>query len=652
MFRKLSLFCFVLSFLILTLGAYAHLSKDGLGCPDWPSCYGQYFISSDLDLKALVVADDPERPFNPVKIMAEISYRYLTIALAGLVLVLAGLAWRYPVRRVAAVTKSSLLLLVLGLQIAYGRWAVTSMADPVAITGLVLLEMTGFGLLFSLYLQGCSWAQGTADKANRFLIGFNYSTLLIVFLHIAYTTWLLANYANYEYRGMPVSWHETHIFFDHEVIVLDDKTLRRWEYVVSVSINYLLFAALALIARAKKYRPVVRGLGITACLLFLILVGLEIYGYLQEMPLWMVIAHNVLSACLMLPLIAISVYGRVSRQSVAPTVPRAPVQPISALAPTKAAEEIYPEPKPESLYLRLRSQLQRTRGGLGGLLNHLALGQKQIDRNLLEELETHLLMADLGISVTNQIIGQLSESLDRHQLNDPEALATALRQALLDVLLPCSLPLRIPRQDKPFVILVIGINGAGKTTTIGKLAKRLQAQGYSVMLAAGDTFRAAAVEQLQTWGERNQIQVVAQHTGADSASVIFDAVQSAHAKGVDVLIADTAGRLHTKSNLMDELKKVKRIMGRLDETAPHEVLLVLDAGTGQNALSQAKLFNEAVAVTGLALTKLDGTAKGGVIFALSQQLGIPVRLIGIGEGIDDLQDFNAESFVDALLARD
>jgi len=212
--------------------------------------------------------------------------------------------------------------------------------------------------------------------------------------------------------------------------------------------------------------------------------------------------------------------------------------------------------------------------------------------------------------------------------------------------------LQIPKQDKPFVILVVGVNGAGKTTTIGKLAKRLQAQGHSVMLAAGDTFRAAAVEQLQTWGERNNIHVVAQHTGADSASVIYDGVQSAQAKGIDVLIADTAGRLHTKSNLMDELKKVKRIISKLDETAPHEVLLVLDAGTGQNALSQAKLFNEAVALTGLALTKLDGTAKGGVIFALAKQFEIPIRFIGIGEGIDDLQDFDADAFVNALFVKD
>ena len=217
---------------------------------------------------------------------------------------------------------------------------------------------------------------------------------------------------------------------------------------------------------------------------------------------------------------------------------------------------------------------------------------------------------------------------------------------------PCSLNLIIPKQDKPFVILVVGVNGAGKTTTIGKLANRLKMQGHSVMLAAGDTFRAAAVEQLQTWGDRNHIQVVAQHTGADSASVIFDAIQSAQAKGIDVLIADTAGRLQTKSNLMDELKKVKRIMSKLDDTAPHEVLLVLDAGTGQNAISQTKLFNEAVTLTGLTLTKLDGTAKGGIIFALAKQFGIPIRFIGIGESIEDLQDFDAEKFVNALFIKD
>ena len=261
-------------------------------------------------------------------------------------------------------------------------------------------------------------------------------------------------------------------------------------------------------------------------------------------------------------------------------------------------------------------------------------------------------MADVGIDATTEIIAQLTDSIGREQLNDSDALEARLKEILLEILAPCDKKLDIPEQNTPFVILVVGINGVGKTTTIGKLAKRLQQQGHSVMLAAGDTFRAAAVEQLETWGERNNIHVVAQHTGADSASVIYDGVQSAQAKGIDVLIADTAGRLHTKSNLMEELSKIKRIMAKVDPDAPHEVLLVLDAGTGQNALLQAKIFNETVALSGLALTKLDGTAKGGVIFALAREMGLPIRFIGVGEGIDDLQDFNATAFVDALFVKD
>jgi fused signal recognition particle receptor len=319
---------------------------------------------------------------------------------------------------------------------------------------------------------------------------------------------------------------------------------------------------------------------------------------------------------------------------------------------TAPFEEVYVEPAPESLYLRLKSQLKRTRSGLSGILASLPIGQKEINDDLLEEIEASLIMADVGVDATTEIIRHLTQSVERHQLSDGLALSTALKQELLSILEPCNIPLKIPEQDTPFVILVVGVNGAGKTTTIGKLAKRLQAQGHSVMLAAGDTFRAAAVEQLQVWGARNNIHVVAQHTGADSASVIYDGLQSAQAKGIDVLIADTAGRLHTKSNLMDELKKVKKIMGKLDPAAPHEVLLVLDAGTGQNALSQAKLFNETVALTGLVLTKLDGTAKGGIIFALAKHTGIPIRFIGLGEGIDDLQDFDAELFVDALFVKD
>jgi fused signal recognition particle receptor len=405
-----------------------------------------------------------------------------------------------------------------------------------------------------------------------------------------------------------------------------------------------------LTATSARYSKPLRRAGLWLSVLLLLQIGSGIFVVNYGAPMWAAVAHNAFAILLMLPLIAISFYSRYAYGE--ETQPAIEAKPQIVPARRLEAEEVYVIPEPESLYLRLKTQLQRTRSGLGGVLAHIPLGQKEISGDLLEEIEASLLMADIGIDATTEIINRLTESVERHQLNDGEALAAALKQELLGMLLPCSMNLQIPKQDNPFVILVVGVNGAGKTTTIGKLAKRLQAQGHSVMLAAGDTFRAAAVEQLQTWGERNNIHVVAQHTGADSASVIFDGVQSAQAKGIDVLIADTAGRLHTKSNLMDELKKVKRIIGKLDESAPHEVLLVLDAGTGQNALSQTRLFNEAVALTGLVLTKLDGTAKGGIIFALAKQFNIPIRFIGIGEGIDDLQDFDAEAFVNALFVKD
>ena len=307
------------------------------------------------------------------------------------------------------------------------------------------------------------------------------------------------------------------------------------------------------------------------------------------------------------------------------------------------------EPVKTGFFARLKQGLKRTSSGLTDGLSSLLLGKKSIDDDVLEEIETLLLGADVGMEATDAIIEALTDRLKRKQLADSEALLMALREQMQSLLLPVEQKLEISDDHKPYVILMVGINGAGKTTTIGKLAKRLQNEGRSVMLAAGDTFRAAAIEQLQEWGRRNDIPVVAQHSGADTASVIYDALESAKSRKVDVLIADTAGRLHTQSNLMDELSKVARVMKKLDDSAPHETLLVLDAGIGQNAVVQARQFSQAVAVSGIALTKLDGTAKGGVIFAIAKQLGIPIRLIGIGESIDDLRDFNAEDFVDALL---
>lgn len=319
---------------------------------------------------------------------------------------------------------------------------------------------------------------------------------------------------------------------------------------------------------------------------------------------------------------------------------------------TLAQAETEPTDKKVSLFGRLKQRLTRTSNKLTEGFAALVLGKKTIDDELLEELETQLLTADLGIDATQTIIQDLTQRVARKQLGDADALFNALRDDMVAILQPSCQPLIIPEQEGPFVLLMVGINGVGKTTTIGKLAKQFQQQGKSVMLAAGDTFRAAAVEQLQVWGERNNIPVISQHSGADSASVIFDALQAAKARKIDILIADTAGRLHTQSNLMEELKKVKRVMSKLDATAPHEVMLVLDAGTGQNALSQAMQFNESVGVTGLTLSKLDGTAKGGIIFAIAKKTGLPIRYIGVGETIDDLRPFDSEEFVDALLGRE
>ena len=316
----------------------------------------------------------------------------------------------------------------------------------------------------------------------------------------------------------------------------------------------------------------------------------------------------------------------------------------SDLAVAEQAEE----PSKRGFFGRLRDGLSRTRNKLSDGLGAVVLGRKEVDASLLEEVETQLLTADVGLEATDAIIDGLRARLGRKQLADADQFMAALREELRAILAPCDKPLVIDTSKKPFVILMVGVNGVGKTTTIGKLAKRYQSEGHSVMLAAGDTFRAAAVEQLQVWGERNAVQVVAQDTGSDSASVIFDAYQSAKAKGMDILIADTAGRLHTKDNLMTELEKIVRVLKKQDPRLPDEILLVLDSTTGQNALAQADSFHKSTTLTGLALTKLDGSAKGGVAFALAKRLGIPLRFIGVGEQIDDLRPFNAHDFVAAL----
>jgi fused signal recognition particle receptor len=329
-----------------------------------------------------------------------------------------------------------------------------------------------------------------------------------------------------------------------------------------------------------------------------------------------------------------------SRATIDPAPQEAPV-----VIPEHATEQS------TGVFSRLRQGLGRTSNQLAAGVGRLFLGRKEIDAGLLEELESELLLADVGVEATVEIVGRLSERVSRKELADGDALYGALQQELLEIISPCEQALVADVDKQPYVILLVGVNGAGKTTTAGKLAHRFQAEGRSVMLAAGDTFRAAAVEQLQAWGERNQVPVIAQQTGADSASVIFDALQAAQARNIDVLIADTAGRLHNKDHLMEELKKVVRVLAKLDANAPHEVMLVLDAGMGQNALAQAEHFREAVGVSGITLTKMDGTAKGGIIFAIARKLGLPIRFVGVGEKLEDLRPFTAREFIDALFAQ-
>lgn len=664
MFKKITLFSVVLALLVIIAGSYVRLSGAGLGCPDWPGCYGQAIVSDQADFKAYAAEAFPGQTPDIEKAVKEMSHRYLAATLAGSILLLALLSWRQQQNRPVIVTAALALLVLVGLQALLGMWTVKFHIMPVVVTGHLLLGMMTFWTMFWLYLRANPKVSAIAGNSNGLGV-FARLAMLVLFLEVILGGWVSANYAALACSGFPQcngSWwpdadYQTALDFFSGlstgytgVVAFDAQVAANWLHRVGALVSFIVLTLLMLNATSAHHSKPVNRAGLWLSVLLLMEIGSGVIGIKLGQPLWAAVAHNALAALLMLPLIAISFYSR--HAYVDELQPSVEVEPQREGVIVPSAEEAYPLAEPESLYLRLKTQLKRTRSGLSGVLAHIPIGRQEIDKHLLEEIEASLLMADIGIDATTEIIKRLTESVERHQLNDGEALTAALKQELLSMLLPCSKNLQIPKQDKPFVILVVGVNGAGKTTTIGKLAKRLQTQGHSVMLAAGDTFRAAAVEQLQTWGERNNIHVVAQHTGADSASVIYDAVQSAQAKGIDVLIADTAGRLHTKSNLMDELKKVKRIISKLDETAPHEVLLVLDAGTGQNALSQAKLFNETVALTGLALTKLDGTAKGGVIFGLAKQFGIPIRFIGIGEGIDDLQDFDADAFVDALFVKD
>lgn len=702
MYRKTTLFTLVLALVVIVLGSYVRLSGAGLGCPDWPGCYGKAMVESNLEFRTQAEARFPGNPLNISKAWKEMTHRYVAGFLGILVLVLVLMAWTQKQCRAAALTSTMLLLFLVGLQAALGMWTVTMKVMPVIVTGHLLLGFITFWWLYWIYLRVNPHIELAHTKKRRKGYWLEYLGLssditsqvpkrgpralarfaiFILLLQVILGGWTSTNYAALACSDFPRCNGEWIPAVDYlsalnlfsgltsgysGVLSFDGQVAVHWMHRVGAIVCFVLLTLVMLRATSEKYSKPVRKAGLILSFLLLVQLLLGIFNVRLELPLVLAVAHNAVAALLMLPLIAISFYSKYAFVDALEEVEDVEIiedvelvedsDELVIVKPTvdrqAEIEEAYVEPTAESVYLRLKTQLKKTRTGLGGVLSGIPLGQKEINKDLLEEIESSLLMADIGVDATTEIISRLTESLERHQLNDAEALEVNLKQILLEMLQPSSQPLKIPQQENPFVILVVGINGVGKTTSIGKLAKRLQVQGHSVMLAAGDTFRAAAVEQLEAWGERNNIHVVAQHTGADSASVIYDGVQSAKAKGIDVLIADTAGRLHTKSNLMDELKKIKRIMAKVDESAPHEVLLVLDAGTGQNALSQTKIFNEVVELTGLALTKLDGTAKGGVIFALAKQFGLPIRFIGVGEGIDDLQDFDAKAFIDALFVKD
>ncbi len=646
MFRLSALLVCFFALISAVSGVLLHFSPETIqSCTDYADCYQQ--------IKVLI----SQVSFNVYEI---VWLTHFLSTLAIIIFVAAMLLSSFWSRssRVGTVIWTLVLAGMVGLQIQPGVYQHLLATQALNHAAHYLLNALVLCVAFHLYLRSKTIWVKRHEGEGILLVSFS---ILLLGLQLVLGAWLTANNAGLVCGGFPRclgSWWPPVADYQNAFNLFSSlsfaaKVAVHWVHRILSVFVFVILTWLMLAATTRRIKQV-RWAGAAVSLLLLVQIGAGILLVKFAMPPWVVAVHSLTAVVLMLPLLAIRFYSKYQAfdeqvsdaEEHAVELPQIEEALIVQEIPLDEASE------PESLYLRLKTQLSKTRTGLGSVLSAVTLGNRAIDQDLLEEIETSLLMADVGMEVTTGIIANLEESVEKHQLKDSSALQSLLKQQLLELLKPVSQPLVIPEQQGPYVILVVGVNGVGKTTTIGKLAQRIQQQGHSVMLAAGDTFRAAAVEQLQAWGERNQIQVVAQHTGADSASVIYDGVQSAQAKGIDVLIADTAGRLHTKSNLMEELSKIKRIMTKLDDTAPHEVLLVLDAGTGQNALSQAEHFNKSVTLTGIALTKLDGTAKGGMIFALAKQIGVPIRFLGVGEGINDLQDFNAEQFIDALFVTD
>ena len=638
MLKKITLLGLWVSGLLVVLGANARLLGLGHFCPSWLGC------SSESN--GLAISEAPW-----LELLGQAQF-WLAAIFMGLMLGLWLLSLR--AKTSGTVIPTLILLLTLGL-VGLGALQVHFGAIP----WLVTLQMaSGFGvvvLIWRFYL-----IQGPKNKitvSTSHLGWLSTLTFGVLFLEILSGGWVSSNYAALACRDFPRCQGEwwpgadfRAAFLDVSRLSLEKASLASPEARVAMQLVHRVLAVLffvlgSILAYGVTSNPRFPHLskpGLFLHILLLLQVGsgiVQIQWHLLE-PL--AAAHSLFSVGLLLD-VAYLQFFLVSG-------PKAlEGQEAGHALPQNKGSNLKHGPKAVSPATEgYADKLSKTRGGFKDILRTLSRFGKGDNRELLDELESQLIMADVGVRLTQEIIQDVVSQQGQDEGSDNPTLANRLKAYLETVLKPVDQPLFIDSSQGPFVILVVGVNGVGKTTTIGKLAKQFQSQGHKVMLAAGDTFRAAAVEQLETWGDRNGVPVIAQHTGADSASVIFDALQAAQARGIDVLIADTAGRLHNKSNLMEELSKVKRIMSRLDVSAPHEVLLVLDGGTGQNALNQADQFNEAVGVTGIVLTKLDGTAKGGVVFGLAKKLGIPIRFIGVGEGVDDLQPFNATRFIAAL----